>query len=91
MTDFIKANVGIFILVLLFLLLFGTSVFTYITNQHPSAGDYTSWVEQKAGELLAAILTAIVGSRTADKRSTDIPKAVNGNGNGNANVSGSGH
>lgn len=90
MKDFIKANVGIFILVFLFLLLFGTSVFTYITNQHPSAGDYTSWVEQKAGELLAAILTAIVGSRNTDKRSTDPPKTGNGDGNGNSNV-GSGH
>ena len=81
--DFIKGNLGLFILLLLFLTLLAVSFHVF----HEAASnalskDFLAWLEQKAGEVLASIMTVIVGAVTTNRRSSDAKNGTNGNGNG---------
>jgi hypothetical protein len=78
--DFVKANFGLLVLLLLFLTLLAVSFHVFHeSSQQPIAKDFLSWLEQKAGEVLASIMTVIVGARAANGRTGDTK---NGNGNG---------
>lgn len=70
--DFVKANFGLIVLLTLFTLLLAVAfhVFHEATN-NPSSKDFLAWLEQKAGEVLAAVMTLIVGVRAANGRSSD--------------------
>lgn len=70
--DFVKANFGLIVLLSLFSLLL--SVAFHVFHQsvaNPSAKDFLAWLEQKAGEVLASVMTVIVGARAANGRSSD--------------------
>lgn len=70
--DFIKANLGLFILLLLFLTLLGISFHVFHeANNNTIAKDFLSWLEQKAGEVLASIMTLVVSAKTANGRAGD--------------------
>lgn len=70
--DFVKANFGLIVLLILFSLMVAVAFHVYHeSNANPSAKDFLSWLEQKAGEVLAAIMTLIVGVRAANGRSSD--------------------
>lgn len=78
--DFVKANFGLFVLMLLFMTLLAISFHTFHESSTNSLSkDFLAWLEQKAGEVLASIMTVIVGARNSNQRSGD-----NGNGNGTA-------
>jgi hypothetical protein len=69
--DFIKANFGLLVLVIIFTILLGlltASAFHANINGMP---DFVAWLESKAGEVLASIMTVIVGAVTRDRRSSD--------------------
>lgn len=70
--DFVKANFGLIVLLTLFSLLLAVAfhVFHEASN-NPSAKDFLAWLEQKAGEVLAAVMTLIVGIKAANGRSSD--------------------
>lgn len=75
--DFIKANLGLFILLLLFLVLLGISFHVFHeANANTLGKDFLAWLEQKAGEVLASIMTLVVSAKTANNRASDR----NGNG-----------
>jgi hypothetical protein len=81
--DFVKANFGLFVLLLLFMTLLAISFHTFHeASTNSLAKDFLAWLEQKAGEVLASIMTVIVGARAANQRTGD-----NGNGNGNGTTS----
>jgi hypothetical protein len=75
--DFVKANIGLIILLTLFSLLLAVAFHVFHENANPAGKDFLAWLEQKAGEVLASVMTVIVGARAANGRSGD------GNGNGN--------
>lgn len=70
--DFVKANFGLLVLLLIFLTLLGVTFHVFheaVTN--PTSKDFLTWLEAKAGEVLAAVMTLIVGVRSAKDRSGD--------------------
>lgn len=80
--DFVKANFGLLILTLLFTTLLAISLHVYREGSTNALGkDFLAWLEQKAGEVLASVMTVIVGARATNQRATDNPSnATNGNG-----------
>lgn len=79
--DFVKANFGLVVLLLLFFTLFAVAFHVFHENANPNSKDFLAWIEQKGGEVLASIMTMIVGVRAANSRASDS-KTTNGNGNG---------
>ena len=78
MMDFVKANFGLLVLLLLFMTLLAVSFHIFHEQSgNPLAKDFLAWLEQKAGEVLASVMTLIVGVRAANGRSGDTK---NGNG-----------
>jgi hypothetical protein len=72
--DFAKANFGLLILVLLFMTILAVSFHVFHEqSQNTLSKDFLAWLEQKAGEVLAAIMTLIVGVRNTNQRKTDNP------------------
>lgn len=70
--DFVKANFGLLVLVLLFMTLLAISFHVYHETQANTLGkDFLAWLEQKAGEVLASVMTVIVGTKATNQRSTD--------------------
>lgn len=70
LVDFVKANFGLLVLLLLFLSLLGVTFHVFHESiSNPVAKDFLTWLEGKAGEVLAAIMTLIVGVRAANQRS----------------------
>lgn len=70
--DFVKANLGLFILLVLFLTLLGISFHVFHeANANTLGKDFLSWLEQKAGEVLASIMTLVVSAKTANGRASD--------------------
>lgn len=70
--DFVKANFGLLVLLLLFLTLLGVTFHVFHESAtNPTAKDFLTWLEGKAGEVLAAVMTLIVGVRTANMRAGD--------------------
>jgi hypothetical protein len=65
--DFVKANFGLVVLLILFSMLLAVA-FHVFHNASQNSGDFLAWLEQKAGEVLAAIMTLIVGVRAANQR-----------------------
>lgn len=70
--DFAKANFGLLVLLLLFMTLLAVS-FHVFHEQSTNAlsKDFLAWLEQKAGEVLAAVMTLIVGIRNTNQRLSD--------------------
>lgn len=83
MSDFIKGNIGLLILVSLFLVMLGICVYevhaSTTASSPASAGSFITWLQNKGAELLASILTVVTGGVLTNRRSGD----KNGNGNGN--------
>lgn len=84
--DFLKANFGICILVLLFA---GMVTLAVCIATHPnwtSASDFLTWTQGKVGEILASIMTIIVGGatghgrRAGDRDGDTNPRTGGGNG-----------
>lgn len=70
--DFVKANFGLLVLLLLFLTLLGVTFHVFHESaSNPTAKDFLTWLEGKAGEVLAAVMTLIVGVRAANTRAGD--------------------
>jgi hypothetical protein len=70
--DFVKANFGVIVLVTMFSLLLAVAFHVFHeANANPASKDFLAWLEQKAGEVLAAVLTAIVTVRATNGRSSD--------------------
>jgi high-affinity Fe2+/Pb2+ permease len=70
--DFVKANLGLFILVFLFMILLAMSFHSFHeASQNPLSKDFLAWLEQKAGEVLASIMTLVVGAKSANNRQSD--------------------
>lgn len=70
--DLVKANLGLIILLVLFSVMLAVAFHVYHESAaNPSAKDFLAWLEQKAGEVLASIMTLIVGVRAANARSSD--------------------
>lgn len=69
--DFVKANFGLLVLLLLFLTILGVTFHIFHESVNPMAKDFLTWLEGKAGEVLAAVMTLIVGVRAANGRNGD--------------------
>lgn len=70
--DFVKANSGLLVLVALFSLLLAVAFHVFHeANSNPSSKDFLAWLEQKAGEVLASVMTLIVGIKATNGRSSD--------------------
>lgn len=79
--DFVKANFGLLVLTLLFMTLLTISLHVYREGSTNALGkDFLAWLEQKAGEVLASVMTVIVGARATNQRATDNPNVTNGSG-----------
>lgn len=76
MGDHFRANFGLWVLVLIFLLMVALVLVIYFIPR-PGGADLLTWLQGKAGEVLAAIMTMIVGAVAATRR-----KGENGNNNG---------
>lgn len=72
--DFVKANFGLIVLLVLFSMLLAVA-FHVFHDPNQNSKDFLGWLEQKAGEVLAAIMTLIVGVRNTNQRAGE-----NGNG-----------
>jgi hypothetical protein len=70
MRDFLKANFGLCVLLTLFLVMLGAWLFIYF-HAAPAGGDSIAWLQAKDGEVLAAIMTMIVGAVATNRRSSD--------------------
>ena len=68
--DFVKANFGLIVLLVLFSMLLAVA-FHVFHDPNQNSKDFLAWLEQKAGEVLAAIMTLIVGVRAANGRASD--------------------
>jgi hypothetical protein len=78
--DFVKANLGQFTLLLLFLVLLSISFHVFHeASSNSLAKDFLAWLEQKAGEVLASIMTLVVSAKNTNQRAGDN---TNGNGGG---------
>lgn len=78
--DFVKANLGQFTLLLLFLVLLSISFHVFHeASTNTLSKDFLAWLEQKAGEVLASIMTLVVSAKAANQRAGDT---TNGNGGG---------
>ena len=72
MLDFVKANLGLFILVFLFVILLGISFHVFHeASANTLSKDFLAWLEQKAGEVLASIMTLVVSAKAANVRASD--------------------
>jgi len=70
--DFVKANLGLFILVFLFVILLGISFHVFHeASANTLSKDFLAWLEQKAGEVLASIMTLVVSAKAANSRAGD--------------------
>lgn len=70
--DFVKANFGLIVLLTLFSLLLAVAFHVFHeSNVNSASKDFLAWLEQKAGEVLAAVMTLIVGIKAANGRSSD--------------------
>jgi len=70
--DFVKANFGLLVLTLLFMTLLAISFHVYHEGSTNALGkDFLAWLEQKAGEVLASVMTVIVGARATNQRAGD--------------------
>ena len=79
--DFVKGNFGLLVLVLLFMTLLAISFHVFHeASGNPASKDFLAWLEQKAGEVLASVMTVIVGAKATNQRASD---------NGNGSTSGS--
>jgi len=70
MRDFIKANFGLCVLLALFFAMLNAWLYIYF-HANPAGGDSIAWLQAKDGEVLAAIMTLIVGTQVTNRRSTD--------------------
>lgn len=68
--DTLKANLGLFILTLLLFVFLGMCFYVYIAP-NSTAVDFMKWLEGKAGEVLASIMTIIVSAATGGRRAGD--------------------
>lgn len=75
MGDHFKANFGLWALIFIFMVVIGLAVLIYFMPR-PGGADFLTWLQGKAGEVLAAIMTMIVGAVAASRRKDD----KNGNG-----------
>lgn len=70
--DFVKANLGLFILVFLFVSLLAMSFHVFHeASSNTLSKDFLAWLEQKAGEVLASIMTLVVSAKAANSRASD--------------------
>lgn len=70
LVDFVKANFGMMVLLLLFLTVLGVTFHVFHESAtNPAAKDFLGWLEGKAGEILASLLTLLVTVRAANTRS----------------------
>lgn len=70
--DFVKANMGLLVLLTLFCLLLAVAFHVFHeATANPAAKDFLDWLKQKAGEVLASVMTLIVGIKAANGRSSD--------------------
>lgn len=70
--DFVKANMGLLVLLTLFCLLLAVAFHVFHeAGANPSAKDFLDWLKQKAGEVLASVMTLIVGIKAANGRASD--------------------
>jgi hypothetical protein len=84
--EFVKANFGLLVLLTLFMTLLAISFHVFHESSDNTVGkDFLAWLEQKAGEVLASIMTVIVGARAGNQRASDS----GGNGNTTTTTSGS--
>lgn len=75
--DFVKANFGLIVLIAIWATLLSASFHVFHeANQNTLGKDFLAWLEQKAGEVLASIMTLIVSTRATNQRASDVP--VNG-------------
>jgi hypothetical protein len=68
--DFLKANFGLLVLLAIFTLLHFTA---FHIVHHATDASWQEWIQQKEGEILAAVLTVIVGAKVGNGRATDKP------------------
>src|ERR1700690_1021500 len=81
--DFVKANLGMFTLLLIFLVLLSISFYVFhAASSNSLSKDFLAWLEQKAGEVLASIMTLVISSKNTNQRAGDTG---NGSGSGNGN------
>jgi len=78
--EFVKVNFGLFVLLTLFMTLLAISFHVFHESSQNTIGkDFLAWLEQKAGEVLASIMTVIVGARVGNQRASDPGPGSNGN------------